>query len=111
MLVSSSLGSLIGIVFVNNFQVAVTSGVACFLVLILLCGFFVPLATQHSIIRNLSFTSIVKLTFESIMITLYGMERCEEPTVPILLHQLDLEDDMLSTHGYFILGKLRIQIN
>ena len=106
MVVCNSFGSLIGIIFAHNFQVAVTSGVALFLILVLLCGFFVPLVTQHAIIRGLSYASIVKLTFESVMVTLYGLDRCAKPTKPIILHQLELDDDgLLITHAWAILGK------
>ncbi|CAG2109311.1 unnamed protein product [Medioppia subpectinata] len=106
MIISNSTGYLLGIIFARNYQVATTSGVALFLVLVLLSGFFVPLTIQHVIVRGASYVSFTKIIFESILITLYGFDRCSESQMPILLHQLKLSDTQMKENMYWIIGHL-----
>jgi len=104
MIIANSLGYLIGIIFARNIQVATTSGVAIFLVLVLFSGFFVPLSTLNVVLRGASYLSFIKLTFESILIIIYGFERCTDSQIPLLLHQLDLNDDQLSSNLLWIIS-------
>ncbi|XP_054159278.1 ATP-binding cassette sub-family G member 4-like [Oppia nitens] len=106
MSIANSAGTLVGIIFARSFQVATTSGVVLFLVLVLLSGFFVPLTIQHEIIRSSSYLSFIKLTFEAIMVSIYGIDRCESTQISIMLHQLELNDDDLTINSYWIVGHL-----
>ncbi len=111
MIIANSLGYFIGIVFARNFQIAITSGVALYLILFLFSGFFIPLSTLNKVMRGASYISFVKLTFESIIITIFGFERCSDSQIQLILHQLDLKDDQLPSHFIWIIGIVNNVLN
>src|SRR5579875_974326 len=102
MICSSSMGYFVGVAFAHNVQLAVTLGVAMIMVLTLVSGFFVPYSSLGVVLKALSFCSYTKLTFESTLIAIYGMDRCRHGSEQILLRQLKLDDNTLFANMWYL---------
>ena len=103
MFVSSSIGSLIGIIIDKQLFIAVGAATTSSLINCLLSGFFVPLKIQDQFIQALSYLSINRLNFESSLIIIYGMDRCEEPLTSFVLKQMVLDDSDLAKNLFLCL--------
>ena len=70
------MGFLIGALFTTNFNISIFVATIVMLFNFLFSGFFVRIKDmgQASIITNLSF---IRYSFESIMLVIYGFERCD----------------------------------
>ena len=104
MFVTSSIGSLIGIIIDKQLLIAVGAATVSSLINALLSGFFMPLKIQDQFIQALSYLSITRLSFESSLIIIYGMDRCEEPLTSFVLKQWNLDDSDLVKNLFLSLG-------
>ena len=104
MFVATSLGVLIGIFIDTNVLVGIATATAVALVCDLLCGYFVPLKIQDQIVQDLSYLSIIKVSFQSSLVIIYGLDRCEGTTPSFVLKEMNLDDDSLIVNAWWILG-------
>lgn len=74
--IAQGMGFLIGALFTTNFNISIFVATIVMLFNFLFSGFFVRIKDmgQAAIITNLSF---IRYSFESIMLVIYGFERCD----------------------------------
>ena len=88
---TQSLSSCVGIVFQKNIQFALFASIA-FVSLIFLCMDFLFRVSNMPIpLRLISEISFPKFMFTSVMIIIYGLNRCESHQISYVLHQFNIE--------------------
>lgn len=104
--VAQGLGFLIGIICVNNFTMAIILSSTVLLFQALFSGFFVKIADMNVVTETLTYSSSVRFTFESLLIILYGHDRCESPLKSSIMFTFHLRDDDLFKNLMWIVGHL-----
>lgn len=99
--VAQGLGFLIGITCVNSFSMAIIVSSSVLLFLFLFSGFFVMTSQMSAFSQFITYFSFIRFSFESILVILYGHDRCSMlPETQILrksaiLSRFDLGDKEL----------------
>jgi len=75
---SQSLGFVIGIISVFNAKFTVAMMLISYVILIIFSGYLIPLANFKNWVEVLSYISFLKESYEIVLLSLYGMHRCED---------------------------------
>jgi ABC-type Mn2+/Zn2+ transport system ATPase subunit len=93
MLYTQSLGSLFGIIFHKSDKTSLMMAIGTYSFLSLLCNFFIPVKDFNDVIETLSEFSYCKYELNSVLIAIYGFDRCPQNQTSIVLHNFDINDD------------------
>jgi len=104
-LCSQSLGHISGIIFNNDLKIALLMTAGLQLLAVILSNSLIYLKEFHYSLQWLSELSHVKHSFESILIMIYGFNRCPSDKISIILYKYDLNDDMFwgNSNNLFLL--------
>lgn len=94
--VAQGIGFLIGILCYNSFSMAYISSSSVLLFLFLFSGFFVKRMNMNFLTEQITYFSFVRFSFESLLIVLYGENRCEFPAKSTVLYIFDINDKDLN---------------
>lgn len=106
--IAQGFGFLIGVLCVNSFSMAIILSSTVLLFQFLFSGFFVKILQMSAYTKWITYFSFVRFSFESLLIILYGGDRCESPFKSSIMFTFDLHDDDLSTNIFWILCHLII---
>jgi ABC-type transport system involved in multi-copper enzyme maturation permease subunit len=90
-LLSHSLGLLISAFFINKMNAALISFAVIFFPLLLFSGFLIPIKELPKILQYFSYLSIFRLSLESLILVIYGFNRCEKMMDKITVQQMKSE--------------------
>ncbi|CAG2164544.1 unnamed protein product [Oppiella nova] len=90
-LVSHSLGLLLSAIFINNIRASLLSFTIFVTPLLLFSGALIPIRTLPSYLQTFSYLSIFRLSYESMLIILYGFNRCPTLNDPLTMDSLTHE--------------------
>ncbi|CAG2164602.1 unnamed protein product [Oppiella nova] len=90
-LVSHSLGLLLSAIFMNDIRASILSLTTIVTALLLFSGSLIPVRILPSYLQTLSYLSIFRLTYESMLIILYGFNRCPTLNDPLTMDSLTHE--------------------
>ena len=90
---TQTLGSTIGIILNKNQRLAMFTSIGLLCSMSSFNNFLTPIAELDSVKQAISELSYQKFMFNSILITIYGFNRCEYPQKPYVLHQYSINDD------------------
>jgi hypothetical protein len=62
----------------HNLKVALCLAIGGNLSVVLFSGFFIPVADMNDILQFISYGSYVKMAFETQVLAVYGLDRCDE---------------------------------
>ncbi|XP_054163336.1 uncharacterized protein LOC128961156 [Oppia nitens] len=93
-LVIQSMGYLIGVLFSGNKSLAAMIVAACFADQLLLSNFIVLTKNLHYFLEMVSDLSVIKLVSESIVVFLYGFNRCNDNELSFPLYYMDITDQI-----------------
>lgn len=88
--ISQSFGLLVGAFYVNNINAAVFAGAILTIPILLFAGLFVRIASMPAFLQPISYFSYFRLSFEAILVALYGFGRCPQ-TAPIVTEEVVAE--------------------
>lgn len=91
-LCSQSLGHISGIIFNNDQKIALLFSITLLMITIILGNSIIPIKEFHYSLQWLSELSYHKLSFESILIMIYGFDRCASDEFSTILYGFDIED-------------------
>ncbi|XP_054160035.1 ATP-binding cassette sub-family G member 1-like [Oppia nitens] len=94
MIITHNCGMFIGTVFSHNFQLASTAAITLLIMCFLLGGFPVKLSTLDVVMKWLSHLSFIRHTFECLLLTTYGFNRCHDSQLSVILNEFNLNDDI-----------------
>ncbi|XP_054161017.1 ATP-binding cassette subfamily G member 4-like [Oppia nitens] len=99
-LLADSIGFIVGASFVNNVNAAAITGAIFQIPLVLFTGLLVRINSLPEIIRPFTYLSYFRLGFETLILTIYGFDRCE-PVKEITLTDLKqtFGNDIVSVMG------------
>ncbi|CAG2113237.1 unnamed protein product, partial [Medioppia subpectinata] len=92
-LCSQSVGHIAGIVFSQDSKMALVLSFGIHYSMMILGNCIIPVKEFHRYIQYISHVSYIKHAFESIMIVIYGFDRCPAGTQSSVLNRFDLADD------------------
>jgi ABC-type lipoprotein export system ATPase subunit len=95
LLCSQALGTSIGIIFVNNKKLALVIAIATFSSLIFFSNFVIPTKELIGMAKKISDFAYTKYQFNSILIIIYGFNRCPTGQMSKVLYQYGINDDQL----------------
>jgi hypothetical protein len=80
----------------HNLTVALCLAIGGILTVVLFSGFFVPVADMNHILQLLSYGSYMKMTFETHILAVYGLDRCEEKQYKwsAVLYQMKIKENI-----------------
>jgi ABC-type transport system involved in multi-copper enzyme maturation permease subunit len=90
-LLSHSLGLLISAFFINKINAALISFAVLFFPLFLFSGFIIPINKLPKLLQYFSYLSIFRLSLESLILVIYGFNRCEQMIDKITVQQMESE--------------------
>src|SRR5882724_3426885 len=93
-LCTQSIGTLSAITFPNDTKLSMLFALFIFITFSVLGNNIIPIKGFHYSFKLLSEISFVRLSFESIMIVIYGFGRCGDREISTVLYGMDIEDDM-----------------
>lgn len=95
MLSSYSFGTIIGLIFSGNQQLAVMTSMAAYIVLTFFNNFIIPTKELVWVFQLFSDFTYPKHVFNSLLIVFYGLERCPPEIGSRVLHQYGIDDNEL----------------
>ncbi len=98
-----SLGHLIGIILCDNAKIAAFVSVNVFVLLLLFANFMIPIKELHYTLQWLSNLSTHKLIFESMIILLYGFDRCADRQFSGILYVFDVDDNDFFINAWILI--------
>lgn len=101
--IAQGLGFLIGITCVNSFSMAIIVSSSVLLFLFLFSGFFVMTSQMNAFSQFITYFSFIRFSFESIIVILYGHDRCTESAI---LSRFNLDDKDLVANCYWLVSHL-----
>lgn len=104
--IAQGLGFLIGIICVNNFSMAIILSSTVLLFQVLFSGFFVKISDMSAVTGTITYSSFVRFSFDSLLIILYGKDRCRSPLKSSIMYSFSLDDKDLLTNVMWLLGHL-----
>ncbi|XP_054167692.1 ATP-binding cassette sub-family G member 1-like [Oppia nitens] len=90
-LVSHGMGLLLSAIFISNVRAALMSFAIFVVPFLLTSGALIPIRTMPGYMQTLSYLSIFRLTYEAMLIILYGFDRCPGAIQPITMDDLGHE--------------------
>jgi len=90
-LVAHSLGLLISAYFIRNVNASLLTFATLFMPFILFSGFLIPINKMPKILQYISYISIFRLAYESLILVVYGFGRCKPNLNIITTQQLKVE--------------------
>jgi len=91
-LCSQSLGHISGIIFSNNLKIALLMTASLQLLAVILSNSLIYLKEFHYSLQWFSELSYVKHSFESILVMIYGFNRCSPDKISVILYKYDIND-------------------
>ncbi len=104
--IAQGLGFLIGIMCVNSFSMAIILSSTVLLFQFLFSGFFVKIMNMNVFTDKITYLSFVRFGFESLLIILYGNDRCKDQSKSAIMFTFNLHDDDLLKDVLWIVGHL-----
>jgi hypothetical protein len=98
-----SLGHLIGIILCDNAKIAAFVSVNVFVLLLLFANFMIPIKELHYTLQWLSNLSTHKLIFESMIILLYGFDRCADRQFSGILYVFGVDDNDFFINAWILI--------
>jgi hypothetical protein len=98
-----SLGHLIGIILCDNAKIAVFVSVNVFVFLLQFANFIIPIKKLHYTLQWLSSLSTHKLIFESMIILLYGFDRCADRQFSGILYVFGVDDNDFFINAWILI--------
>ena len=93
-LCSQSIGHISGILFSSDTKVALVTSFSLHWAMMILGNIIVPINEFPEVIQYLGYTSHIKYTFESIMIMIYGWDKCRTPGMySSVLNRFSINED------------------
>jgi len=103
--IAQGLGFLIGGLCVNSFSMRITLSSIVLLFSLLFSGFFVKLSVMNTFTKLITYLSFIRFSFESLLIIIYGKNRCGSSGSIVEL-AYNLKDEDLASNFYWLLGHL-----
>ncbi|XP_037034877.1 ATP-binding cassette sub-family G member 4-like [Bradysia coprophila] len=100
--IAQGFGFLIGVLCVNSFSMAIILSSTVLLFQFLFSGFFVKILQMSVYTKWVTYFSFVRFSFESLLIILYGENRCQSPSKSSIMYTFDLHDDNLISNTFWI---------
>ena len=97
---TEGIGHTIGIIFANHVKIAMVLSIGLFAVMALFCNFFIRIKDMPSLLQNISSLAYLKFSYESIIILIYGLNRCSHEQQSVILIKFTLSDQDLSKNYY-----------
>ncbi|KAJ6649141.1 ATP-binding cassette subfamily G member 4 [Pseudolycoriella hygida] len=104
--IAQGIGFMIGVICVNNFTMAIILSSTILLFQALFSGFFVKVADMNIVTETITYSSFVRFTFESLLIILYGKDRCTDGKKSATMFKFSLSDDDLFPNAMWVVGHL-----
>jgi len=98
-----SLGHLLGIVLNEIPKIAAFVAVNVFVLLLFFGNFMIPIKELHYALQWFSNISTHKLIFESMIILLYGFDRCSDTEFSGILYILDIDDNTFYKNARYLI--------
>lgn len=95
LLCSQALGTSVGIIFANNRKLALVIAIATFCSLIFFNNFVIPTKKLIEMAKKISDFAYTKYQFNSIIIIIYGFNRCSTGQMSKVLYQYGINDDQI----------------
>ncbi len=95
LLCSQALGTSVGIILANNNKLALVIAIVNYCSLTFFNNFVIPTKKLIEIAKKISDFAYTKYQFNSILIIIYGFNRCPTEQMSKLLYQYDINDDQL----------------
>ncbi len=104
--IAQGFGFLIGVLCVNSFSMAIILSSTVLLFQFLFSGFFVKILQMGEYTSWITYFSFVRFSFESLLIILYGENRCKSQSESSIMYAFNLKDDNLISNTFWILCHL-----
>ncbi|CAG2105241.1 unnamed protein product [Medioppia subpectinata] len=113
---SQSVAQLSALMFINERKVALSLAILCQSMIILLGNNLIPVKELHYTLQWLSSLSYCRVSYECIMIMIYGFDRCQGDNVSTVLYVLGIDDDQFWPNIFqlvyiYVLLKLLFQVD
>ena len=92
---TQSLASIVGILLCKNPRLSLFTSIGLVCMICSYKNFLVKIEDMSFIDRAINYISFPKLMFNSILITIYGFDRCESHQIPYVLRQFHLKDNQI----------------
>jgi NADH:ubiquinone oxidoreductase subunit 2 (subunit N) len=93
-LCSQCLGHISGILFNNDQKISLLFAISIHLIVLIFSNSLIPIKEFHYSLQWLSEFSYIKHSFESILIMIYGFDRCLSQKFSAVLYKFDIDDKM-----------------
>jgi len=93
MLCTQGLGYLFGIIFMNYEQLAIMFSIGIYTSLIMFCNFYIIIKEMPQLFQILSDLALQKFVFNSVLILIYGFDRCSADQMSLISYKYDVYDD------------------
>lgn len=104
---ATSCGLVVGIICAKNLQIAVCTFVAWFLWSVLLCGFFIILYDLPIVFQYCAYSSFIRFPMENVIITIYGLDRCDPRTqASLAMTVFRYDEDLFWENNYWVIGHI-----
>lgn len=100
-LVAQSVGFIFGAIFMNNLPAAVFTAPLCIFPALLFSGFFARVSQIPSFYKPLTYLSHFRYAFDSLIVTLYGFNRCDCDQDVLTNYHLNLKNQTGSLREVF----------
>ena len=97
-LCTEGIGHTMGIIMINYHQIAVLLSIGLFMTMSLFANFFVLIRDMPLIFQYISELSFFKFFFNSILLIIYGQNRCSEGQESSVLYKYGIDDSQLKTN-------------
>ena len=103
-LCNQGMCSTVSIIAVRNFKMCLILGIGGMLINTMLSGFLIAVNSMDRVIHFISYTSYVRLAFETQIYAIYGFDRCDpkENRWSLVLYQFDLNEDSFYFNTYLL---------
>lgn len=102
--VAQGIGFYIGTYCVNSVARAFMLSTSVLLFLFLFSGFFVKRIDMDIVTDYITYYSFVRFSFESLLIIIYGDDRCESPANSAILYIFNLHDNELIVNVFYLVA-------
>ncbi|XP_054157346.1 uncharacterized protein LOC128955701 [Oppia nitens] len=111
MLCSQGFGYLVGIICIKSEQLAIGVSIGLYLMLCMFCNIFTPLNEMPQIFLIISDISFNKFVFYSVLIIIYGFDRCPKGQLSIVMHKYTMVDDLFYIYAkYLVIYAISLRI-
>lgn len=100
-LIAQSFGFIFGAIFMNNLPAAVFCAPLCIFPTLLFSGFFSRVSQIPAIYRPMTYLSHFRYTFDALLVTLYGYQRCDCDQAQLAGYRASLDNQTRSMREVF----------